>query len=161
MLDYQMIDALLREYWTFIVAALLLCYFGARQLKGALEDRAGGQAAAAVTAAASAEERAEAIRIAREKQQAYVAEQTKKDAELRKERQHRELEERARKAEEIRNARASKQSGTAGDDGPLSRLPRLPGGSRDSYQPSTQQGGNSGGGYRPSNPNICKLKRGG
>jgi Sec-independent protein translocase protein TatA len=159
-MDYVVIEGFLRQYWTFIIAAIALVYFGAKKLKDLREDTAASRAAKRVDRAATAEDRAEAIRLARERQQQYVAEQSKKDEEVRKQKQAEALEERMRRAEAAGTKTGGSRVGSAAEEqGPLSKLPRLPGGSRDTYQPTSTGGG--GGGYRPSNANICKLKKGG
>lgn len=127
----------------------------------------------------SDEELRQSVLRARQRQQAYIAEQTKLDAEVRRQREEHEREERARIAEEIqmkklqgpttaspaqppRPATAPQQVPTPQSEqqrGPLSRLPKLPGGERDSYRPSTVQSSGNGGHYKPSGPN-CR-KRGG
>eukprot|EP00672_Neobodo_designis_P015889 CAMPEP_0174835480 /NCGR_PEP_ID=MMETSP1114-20130205/5428_1 /TAXON_ID=312471 /ORGANISM="Neobodo designis, Strain CCAP 1951/1" /LENGTH=162 /DNA_ID=CAMNT_0016069429 /DNA_START=39 /DNA_END=527 /DNA_ORIENTATION=- len=162
-MDAQSIESFVRANWTFVIAALLAGYFGIQYLRTMLQDRAGRKETERIRDVVTEEERAERVRAARERQQAYVAEQTKKDEELRRERQQRELEEKILKsqaAQAARNARgAGNTTGGSNQDGPLSKLPRLPGGSRDSYEPTSTGGGSCG--YRPSNPNIAKMKRGG
>jgi hypothetical protein len=139
------LETLVREYLLFVVISAGALYYLWTRFQQYLEDR---KAVPPPPAEVQQQQRIEAMRAARERQQAYVTELSKQDEEVRKIKQAKELEERFQRAEALRRENeATAQQGGA----PLGRLPKLPGGSRDTFRPS-YTGSDRPSRYTPSAP---------
>jgi hypothetical protein len=162
----QTVEIFIRTNIMFILFGLLAAYYLFNKCRERMQEwQSAGERR---NVRLSEDELRESVLRARMKQQEYITEQTKKDTEARKLKQEQELQERIRAAEAAKAQRLGDGTsghrlgdGSPGPDapsGPLSRLPKLPGGERSSYRPSTVGNGN-GGHYQPSGPNS--RKRGG
>jgi len=163
----KLVDQLVREYFMFIVVGVLVVWLLWSRVRNKLEDVK--SQATHRSAKITDEDRLERMLAARERQQQYVTEATKRDAEEREAKRKRELEEREAKLAAAKAKAADPGTGRTlgGGDGAapqppapggtlprgefMARLPRLSGGEgyeRDTTRPSYTPGG--GGGYRPS-----------
>ena len=167
--DANTIENFIRQYFMFLlVGAAVLYVFWGRMTRKVEDWRSASQSSKARLSDA---EQLAALREARLRQQQYVSECTERDAEVRKAKKAQELEQKLALSNEARLRREAEQLGrgpssapTLGGDaaqGPMARLPKLPGGSRDTFRPSYQPNGGHTAGYRPSGPACARTKKGG
>jgi hypothetical protein len=144
--DTGSLRALIGEYFMFILLAIGLLYMARDKLTAWWNNKKGLAQHQAARSKISEEQREADRQAAMERLRQYAQQCGEADAIAREERKRKEAEERAKMLEKAKQQQKTTGKGPDDENDDL-KLPKLPGGSRDTYTPSTSAGYS---GYRPT-----------